>query len=138
MVKKTESLEDGLYKAGWILGLLGGAGLFLYLKAARRFPVFSCVLYSLLGIYCPGCGGTRALEALLQGHFLASFRYHPLVLYTAVLYGGFMATQTWERLGLPWVRGWKFHPWYLYGAVGLLVINFLIKNIMLLGFHVAM
>ena len=35
------------------------------------------------GLYCPGCGGTRALKAFLRGEFLTSFRYHPLILYCA-------------------------------------------------------
>ncbi|MBQ2106068.1 MAG: DUF2752 domain-containing protein, partial [Lachnospiraceae bacterium] len=26
-----------------------------------------CVVQELTGLYCPGCGGTRALKALLKG-----------------------------------------------------------------------
>lgn len=35
------------------------------------------------GYYCPGCGGTRAITALLHGRLLSSFLYHPVVLYAA-------------------------------------------------------
>ena len=43
-----------------------------------------CLFRLLTGFYCPGCGGTRALWALLSGHPLLSFLYHPLVPYSAL------------------------------------------------------
>lgn len=39
------------------------------------------------GIPCPGCGLTRATLALVHGHFAQAFRYHPLVLVFAPLFG---------------------------------------------------
>ena len=40
-----------------------------------------CLFRAMTGLYCPGCGGTRAVQYLLQGRLLLSLRYHPLVLY---------------------------------------------------------
>ena len=45
---------------------------------------FPCLFHLLTGLYCPGCGGTRAFRALLAGNLLLSIRYHPLVAYMAV------------------------------------------------------
>lgn len=42
--------------------------------------MFPCLLFELTGIYCPGCGGTRALKALLRGELLLSFHENPAVL----------------------------------------------------------
>lgn len=39
-----------------------------------------CYFRTHLGLYCPGCGGTRAFFALLGGHFLQSLKYNPITL----------------------------------------------------------
>ncbi len=38
-----------------------------------------CMMQKLTGLYCPGCGGTRAVRALLAGHPLQSFLYLSLI-----------------------------------------------------------
>lgn len=40
-----------------------------------------CIFHEFTGLYCPGCGGTRAFFALLHGHPVLSFRYNPVVEY---------------------------------------------------------
>ncbi len=54
-----------------------------FLRLRILFP-FPCVLYSFTGYYCPGCGGTRALSALLKGHIIRSFIDNPVIILTAV------------------------------------------------------
>ena len=46
---------------------------------------FPCLFHLLTGLYCPGCGGTRAVRAMMAGNLGMSFQYHPLVLYTAAV-----------------------------------------------------
>ena len=43
---------------------------------------YPCLFRAVTKIYCPGCGGTRAVYLLLTGHPVLSFLYHPIVLYT--------------------------------------------------------
>jgi hypothetical protein len=38
-----------------------------------------CVLHELTGLYCPGCGVTRAATSLLLGDVAQSFRYNSLI-----------------------------------------------------------
>jgi len=130
------TIEEELYLIGWIGLALFILGSFLYFTVWLRFIPFSCVFHHFTGFYCPGCGGTRAFLALIHGQILLSLWYHPIVLYTAVIYSGFMGTQTLQRLKVKGIRGWKFHEWYLYGAVVLLFYNFFLKNILHLFFHI--
>ena len=53
----------------------------------KEILLHPCFFYQYTGLYCPGCGGTRAVLALLQGHVLQSLWYHPLVLYIAATAG---------------------------------------------------
>lgn len=40
----------------------------------------SCPFYTLTGLYCPGCGSTRAVHYLLIGDWRMSLRSNPLLL----------------------------------------------------------
>lgn len=53
----------------------------LYWKHPTDYGVIpSCPTRTFLGIYCPGCGFMRATHFLLNGHFVESLRYNPLVI----------------------------------------------------------
>ena len=39
-----------------------------------------CCIKTQFRIYCPGCGGSRATIALLQGDIIQSLKYNPIVL----------------------------------------------------------
>lgn len=111
----------------------------VYMKLVLpNITIPSCFIYTILGLYCPGCGGTRAVNALLQGQLLQSLWYHPLVLYTIVVFGIFMISHTLERLKIGSISGLKFREWHLYVALGIMVVNWIGKNILLHAFHITL
>lgn len=139
MFKKDEKSDNGLYILGWcILGALALLGTFLRVTGWNLSQLLRpCGLHALTGLYCPGCGGTRAMRAFFAGDFLASFAYHPLVLFAAVIGGWFMVSQTIERISRGHIRiAMHMREIYLWATLGLVIVNCLVKNIALLVFHV--
>lgn len=45
-----------------------------------------CIFHTVTGYYCPGCGATRALIALLDGHLVESVKYNPIILLAALVW----------------------------------------------------
>lgn len=90
-----------------------------------------CLFHTFTGLYCPGCGGTRAVSALLHGHVLQSFYYHPLVPYAAFAVPAFLLYVIYlkkrNRSCSPVV--WKT---LLFFGLGILIVNFIVKNYLLL------
>ena len=65
-------------KAAYILLPLVALGYYLLSQAPFSKYYFNCVFHSLTGLYCAGCGGTRAVSALLQGDFFGALHDNAL------------------------------------------------------------
>lgn len=68
-------VEYKLYLAGLVFAAVSAAGIAVLVFTPFKIP--DCTFKSVTGLYCPGCGGTRAVAAFIQGHWARSFRYHP-------------------------------------------------------------
>ena len=92
---------------------------------------FPCVFQLLTGLYCPGCGGTRAVKYLLRGNIRMSIQYHPLVCYMAVIV--MLEVTSWglarilKRPGLHIKR----YDTFVYLGIVIIVVNWIWKNCML-------
>jgi hypothetical protein len=77
---KISTISSLKFFAGAVLGfaiLCALAVLFFFNPATHGFyPV--CLFHALTGLYCPGCGGTRAVYQLLHGHLLRALRDNAL------------------------------------------------------------
>ena len=139
--EREASIEDKLYYIGLVLFFplfVVGPIVVNLLLPHIGLPDKKCMLLTVAGIYCPGCGGTRAIISLYSGRIWESFCYHPMVIYGFIVYLIYMLSHTLERFRVGKMKGIKFRPIYLYGALIILVINFLIKNILKLGFGIFM
>lgn len=76
MNKQTVFAKQWLiWQLPFFLFVLGYATAFFYAQKSD-LSVFSCKVASELHLYCPGCGGSRAVFALCHGRILAALRYY--------------------------------------------------------------
>jgi Protein of unknown function (DUF2752) len=109
-----------------------GATAFLYAVDPNRHAVYpQCILYNATGIYCAGCGATRAMHALLHGRVLEALHDNalfiaalPLLLYVVVSY----ALKAWQAQSWPTIPidGRKLA--WRGGAIVLVMIAFMITR----------
>lgn len=56
--------------------VLGATYLLFIFKTNRYIP---CLFHKITGLYCPGCGITRMIQAIVRLEFVEAFWYNPLV-----------------------------------------------------------
>ena len=94
---------------------------------ARFYP--PCPFHKLTGLYCPGCGSTRALHQLLHGHVAAAFDLNPLAVVLLPLAAVGVARELW--------RATRGHPaptphlpaWSLWALVAVVVLFGVARNL---------
>jgi hypothetical protein len=85
-------------RAQIVLAACGCAGFAVFLHAidpVQRPVLPPCLLYSTTGIYCAGCGATRAMHALLNGHILTALHDNVLVISSLPLLLFIAASYAW-------------------------------------------
>ena len=133
MKQEDYSEEKTLY----IIGLIGISCMmvFLLILSILNVSIFDihipCAVLEKTGYYCPGCGGTRAVKALLNGDILSSFKYHPLVIYMVVVFGAFMILNTISLIFKRDFSGMKFKSSLLILMPVIILVQFVLKIMIL-------
>lgn len=73
-------------------------GVFLYRHYLWRY-ILPCPLWTCLRIYCPGCGGTRCIMALLHGEPVRALKYNALAVGALLLFMLYWAENVLELFG---------------------------------------
>jgi len=96
-----------------------------------------CGFKYLFHCYCPGCGGSRALDAFLHGKIITSVLSHPAILITFCLFMAYFIPASYtfliKRNGHLY---YKFHNFSLWILLFCIVFHFIIRNLLLIFFHV--
>jgi hypothetical protein len=99
--------------------VIGAAAILYALDPARAGMLPGCPFHALTGLWCPGCGSTRALHQLLHGHLSAAFGFNPLAISLLPLVG-YLA-----------VRGEKatLKPAMIWILLGMIVMFGVLRNV---------
>ncbi len=103
-------------------------GIFTTLHSALNYFLHNgipCILHTTTGIYCPGCGGTRSLIALLTGHPIKSLLLHPIVIILIVELIALFVRRV--RIGRFFI-----HKWEVVMILTILTVQWIAKDVLLL------
>jgi hypothetical protein len=88
-----------------------------------------CPVHEFLHLQCPGCGGTRAVAALLRGHLAEAMQFNALVtllLPLAAAYGILCYGRLLQRKAIRWPHP---RPAGLYVAFSLAAVFTVVRNL---------
>lgn len=105
--------------------LLGLLLTYLILTKFLNISIF-CPFHKITGFYCPGCGITRMLLALISGDFYQAFRYNSL-LFISLPFLLFLYINALLFPRNPFYKKIPANVWYF--VIGLLILYGILRNI---------
>ena len=96
-----------------------------------------CQFSQLFHLYCPGCGGTRAISSLLRFDVIGSLLANPVPVYAIVLF-----FRVWIALLHNVITGrdgkkWRIiREWEIVGIIVVIAGNFIVRNLLLVLFGI--
>ncbi|MBF0556492.1 MAG: DUF2752 domain-containing protein [Nitrospirae bacterium] len=86
-----------------------------------------CLFHQITGLYCPGCGSTRALHQMLHGNYAAAVRLNPLTVLALPFLGIGIALEA----GVFPRPAWLSHQYIRYAWIVpvVIVLFWILRNI---------
>ena len=105
------------------------------LKQRVYLPIFECVTYKFFHLYCPLCGGTRAIFALLGLDVISAVKYNPFLFYLAL---AFVAYEI--KAGVSAFKGkidaFIVPKWLVWVTSALFVAFFIGRNLLMIAWGI--
>lgn len=95
-----------------------------------------CAIHDFFHIYCPGCGGTRAVYYMIHLQPIKSFLYHPLVPFVTILLVEYYVGAVITLVRKNGKRYYYLRDWFCYVALGIILVNWILRNVLLIKFHI--
>jgi Protein of unknown function (DUF2752) len=88
-----------------------------------------CPSRRFLGIYCPGCGSTRAMYDLMHGLPSSAVRNNPLMVFPGLLVLGWFLASLISTVAFGWAFRLRTPNWVGYTIAALLVAYGVLRNV---------
>ena len=89
----------------------------------------ACPIYRYLHLYCPGCGSTRALSALLHGRLMEAMQYNPLFVALLPLLVAFAAVTYWTAIARNETRWPRIPTPMLSALLAIIAVFTIVRNL---------
>lgn len=126
------------FKFGIYLGIVGLLAVILFMLKGNVIVSgpSTCTFNMVTGLYCPGCGATRAFNHFVHFHFLKSILFNPIVPYVIAAYVVFMTNTLFVLLTKK--MGFAKYPvtMTIYIGVGILLGQWVVRNLLLIFWHI--
>ncbi|MEI8063947.1 MAG: DUF2752 domain-containing protein [Verrucomicrobiota bacterium] len=86
------------------LGIVALAALLYTVNPTQCALYPPCFFHKLTGLYCPGCGSTRALHQLLHGNLADALHFNPLAVLALPVLGYLVVRRSASQVRPVWVR----------------------------------
>ena len=88
-----------------------------------------CTLYTLTGIYCPGCGCLRAIHQLSHGQVLSALHDNLLLVAGLILLGVDGAQFLYRRMNSGSAQLWVMRPMVIKCGIAVIILFAVLRNI---------
>jgi len=134
---KDKNAKDYTYYSIMIMYIILIIGYLLYRYVFYNMvKIPECTTYKLFGIYCPGCGGTRAVITLFNGKFIASFLYNPIVFCFFIITAIYLISNSLARILKKDNLRIPFYKEFGYILLFILIVNCIVKNFLLFQYGI--
>ena len=106
-----------------IIGVFAFSETIIYMVSSMA----PCNLYTNFGIYCPACGNSRSITALLRGDILGSLRYNLVIVFLCVL----LLCLYIEQVAAIFNKRIKIVPRsnvFIFSAIAFFLVYFVVRN----------
>lgn len=113
-----------------VFPVLCAAALYLISKAVFvSLPLPRCFTHTVFNVYCPGCGLTRSVFALIRGDLLMSLRQNAVVVLGAALAAVYYVEFALRIFGKRFRIGFLHSMNFFYAIVAALAVYTLLRNL---------
>ena len=109
---------------------------FIFLRSCEYGTGLPCMIYTLTGLYCPGCGSGRAMVALSKGNLSAAIGYNIAAVILLPFLVAYFVIKAIEFILGKNIIDKKIPHSLLYGILALLFIYGILRNIPLDIFNI--